>query len=130
MPKKTKLESEIGKPYVPKISEDQLQKQVAAYLTLRYPQVIWFHTPNGGSRNFFEACKLKLMGVKPGVPDLMILARKGGYYGLAVELKVGKNKTTDSQTEWLQNLEILEWKTAVCYTFDSAKQIIDEYLLS
>ena len=120
--------TKIGKPIVPKISEDQLQKQVATYLTLKHPHVLWFHAPNGGSRNLFEAVKLKAMGVKPGVPDIMILSRKLGYYGLSIELKVGKNKPSDFQKEWLHNLDIIGWKTAVCYTFDEARSIIDDYL--
>lgn len=122
------MSSKIGKPIVPKISEDQLQKQVAAYLDLKYPNILWFHVPNGGSRNFFEAVKLKAMGVKPGVPDIMIFNKQGPYSGLYVELKVGKNKPNDNQLAMHKKLEDNGWRGCVVWTFDDARTFIDGYL--
>lgn len=128
---------EIGKIHVPKITEDQLQKQVASYMDLKYPKVLFCHVPNGGSRHFLEAVKFKAMGVKPGVPDLLIFAAgKRGmnpvginpYLGLAIELKVGKNKTNENQIKFLTGLALAGWKTAVCYSFDEAREEIDNYL--
>jgi hypothetical protein len=34
-----------------------------------------FHVPNGGSRHVAEAVKLKAMGTRQGVPDLLLLCQ-------------------------------------------------------
>lgn len=70
------------------MTEDKLQAAIAAHLTARASSdVLWWHTPNGGSRNAIEAAKLRRMGVKPGIPDLLLLV--GGRLH-ALELKTAK----------------------------------------
>lgn len=44
------------------------------------PRVVWWHTPNGGSRDKREGKRLKETGVKAGVHDILLLW--GGIYGL------------------------------------------------
>lgn len=43
------------------------------------PNVVYFHVPNGGSRNAAEGRRLKLSGVKAGVLDLVFLAYQRFY---------------------------------------------------
>lgn len=86
-----------------------------------------FHIPNGGSRNEREAHNLKLQGVKAGVPDLCFPVPMGKYHGMYIEMKAGKNKTTQAQDEWLELLKNNGYMTAVCYGFDEAKAVIDKY---
>lgn len=62
------------------------------------------HIPNGGSRNKAEAAHLKRQGVKAGVPDIFLPVARGGYHGLYIELKFGKNKTSKNQDKWLSAL--------------------------
>lgn len=128
--------------------EDAMQIAVANYIRCQYPKVFWFHCPNGGKRNKIEAAKLKKMGVRRGVPDVLIfqtaffpdviniydhevikkVVKSNKYYGLAIELKVKPNNPTKEQWECLEKFEELDFKTAVCYSFDEAQKIIDEYL--
>ena len=61
-----------------------------------------YHIPNGGSRNVIEARNLKLQGVKAGVPDICLPVPRGGYHGMYIEMKYGKNTTTDAQNLWLE----------------------------
>lgn len=111
------------KPY--EGSEDNFQKSVARYLDAK--GVLWFHCPNGGSRNVSEAAKLKSMGVKPGIPDVLILEPRKNWYGMAIELKVGKNKPTEHQ-EKMQRLFISKnWYCLVCYSLDETIFEIDKY---
>jgi hypothetical protein len=101
----------------------------AEYEKARYPELeLMFHVPNGGSRNAFEAKNLKLQGVKAGVPDIILPVAKGFYHGLFVELKVGKNKTSQLQEEWLDKLKGAGYKTALCYGFDETVSVIKSYL--
>ena len=87
-----------------------------------------FAVPNGGLRSKSEAARLKASGVKAGVPDIFLAVPKGGYAGLFIEMKVGKNKTRKDQDEWIERLMRAGYKCAVCYGFETARYEIEEYL--
>ena len=87
-----------------------------------------FHIPNGGSRNPREAANLKRQGVRAGVPDLCVPVAKGGYHGLYIEMKAGKNKPTDNQVRWLELLRRNGYAAFVCYGADNAIECIRRYL--
>ena len=56
--------------------EEALQRAVASYLDLALPHdAVWFHPPNGGARSKAEAGIFKAMGVKAGVPDIIVIYR-------------------------------------------------------
>ena len=64
------------------ISEDHLQMLIikwSAFHPICRDYLI--HVPNGGRRDIREAAKFKRMGVKAGVPDLVLLYPSGGYHG-------------------------------------------------
>lgn len=110
---------------------DQQRKlfQWTTFIRVKYPEIdLMFHIPNGGSRNKLEAANLKKQGVKAGVPDLFLPVSRGGYHGLFVELKYGKNKPTEKQTKWLTNLNEQGYAVAVCYGCDEASEKILKYL--
>lgn len=110
-------------PYIG--SEDALQKVVAMYL--KYKSAFWFHPPNGGKRNNIEAAKLKGMGVLPGIPDCMILDARHGFYGLAIELKVGHNKATDNQLLVCHRLSEVGWMVVISSSLDDVISVLDWY---
>ena len=110
---------------------DQQRKlfQWTTFIRTEYPEVDqMFHIPNGGSRNKLEAANLKRQGVKAGVPDLFLPVSRGGYHGLFIELKHGKNKPTEKQTEWLKSLNEQGYAVAVCYGCEEASEKILKYL--
>lgn len=107
-------------------AEDALQVQVAQYCDLK--RLLWAHPANERKTSPQAGARLKRKGVKSGVPDVMIYTPNRVYSGLAIELKTGKNTTTDNQKKWLDDLSMCDWKTAVCYSFDDAKAKIDEYM--
>ena len=120
--------------------EEILQIAVADYLRLQYPKALWWHTANERKAKVQYNAKLKRMGVKRGVVDILIfedyykahICGAGNSYeqykGFAIELKIPPNKPTPSQYEVMALLEMRGWKTAVCYNFDEAKEVIDGYL--
>lgn len=88
----------------------------AAYQLGRMPELEYLHhVPNGGKRDKATATALKRQGVKAGVPDIVLPAVRAGYHGLYIELKAGKNTTTDNQKRWLEYLRQQGYYTAVCY---------------
>lgn len=108
-----------------KYLEDRLQKSVATYLN--YMGMTWFHVANERSTSPRTGANLKKKGVKPGIPDVIILDQKHGFNGMVIELKVGKKKPTDAQLQWLEKFETLGWKTAVCYDFESVVTLVEWY---
>ena len=87
-----------------------------------------FHIPNGGSRNRLEAANLKRQGVKAGVPDLCLPVARGGFHGLYIEMKYGKNKPSENQKQWLSDLRKQGYAAEVCYSWEQAAEIITKYL--
>lgn len=123
-------------------SEGSQQKALMVWAALnikKYPQLKWLvHIPNGGSRDIREAVELKAQGVKAGVPDLALFyAAKmahiqewsdGHYHGLFLEMKVGKNKTSKEQKDWIANLIHNRYYCAVCYSWEEARDTLISYL--
>ena len=107
--------------------EDVLQHNVMKYLSLQYPTALFTHVPNEGKRTKFEQFKLKYLGTKPGVPDVMIFNPNKHYNGLAIELKAGYNKPTVNQKLWLDLLCMNKWSVHVSKDFEECKSIIDNY---
>jgi hypothetical protein len=101
----------------------------AAYNTQRMPELEYMHhIPNGGKRDAKTAVALKRQGVKAGVPDICLPAPRGEYHGLYIELKAGKNKTTEKQSRWLEYLHDHGYYTAICYGWELAAELIERYL--
>lgn len=115
-----------------KRSEDTEQIRVmdwAASAAARWPELKWLHhTPNGGTRNSREAVKLKRMGVRRGVSDICLPYPRGRYHGLYIEMKYGRNVTTQEQAEFLCDMRDADHCVAVCHDAQSAIGLIEQYV--
>jgi VRR-NUC domain. len=110
-------------------TEQETLIQWCGWKQSKYPELkLIYHIPNGGSRNAIEAANLKRQGVKAGVPDLCLPVARNGFHGLYIEMKYGRNKTTEKQKEWLKSLEEQGYFTVVCYGAEEAERIIARYL--
>ena len=102
----------------------------ATYNMRHMPELEYLHhVPNGGKRDKATAIALKRQGVKAGVPDVELPVPRGEYHGLYIELKTGKNTTTDNQKRWLKFLQQQGYYTAICYRWQLAAELIERYLL-
>lgn len=111
--------------------EDHLQTACVRWWDYAHPGIYWalFHVPNGGKRNAKEAARFKAMGVRPGVPDLLLILPRGGYSFLAVELKAGRNKQTERQVFYQAAIETAsKGKYAVVRSLDEFIDTIEDYL--
>lgn len=95
-----------------------------------YPELdCIFHIPNGGKRHIATASRMKLEGVKPGVPDLFLPVSRRGYHGLFIEMKrVEKGVLSKSQKWWA---EILTNEGYACVTakgFHHARRLLKGYI--
>jgi hypothetical protein len=93
------------------------------YELLKFP----FHVPNGGFRHISTAMRLKAEGVKPGVSDILILVPMHGFHGCIIEMKVGKNKPTPDQRQFLDDCHNFGYSDHVCYSWLEAARIICQY---
>ena len=101
----------------------------------KYPELKWlFAIPNGDLRNPIVANRLKSTGVKPGIPDICLLVRRGDYAALWIELKRpagdGKRAGTlsDKQREWLLQAIECGHKAVICLGYKDAINVIVAYL--
>jgi len=94
------------------------------------PELRWmFAVPNGGARNVIVASKLKAEGVKRGVPDVMLPVSRGGYHGLWIELKAGRNHPSAEQIAWIAELLRAGYLVQVVWDeWQNAKTVIERYL--
>jgi len=112
---------------VPK--EDDEQLMLARWLNAA--EVLWFHVPNGGKRNKREAGKLRAMGVRAGVPDVMILTPPPNLDpnppGVAIELKRSNkalSKVSHEQKKMIAKMREEGWIVEVAYGAEEAKDIL------
>ena len=59
---------------------------------------------------------------------MFLLARRGKYVGLAIELKVGKNKPTPEQIEFINFLNAQGYYACAKWGQDEVKETIISYL--
>jgi hypothetical protein len=109
--------------------EDLLQESCVKYLQFKHKEFLWFHVPNEGKRSAFERYKFKLLGSSSGVSDIIILEQNKNSKGLAIELKYGKNKCTEDQVEFLEQMSKKGYTAAVVYDHvDEFMRIIKDHL--
>ena len=95
----------------------------------KYPELEWlFHPANGGHRHIAIAVKLKKMGVRAGIPDLLLPVSRNGYHALWIEMKIKVGKLSDSQSRFIEWQRKEGAKCVVCYSWTEAKDIIEDYL--
>jgi hypothetical protein len=113
------------------MTENELQKAVARLLD--HSGLVWCHSPNEGLRTPRQGAHAKAMGLKSGFPDVAIFdgpfkswGVDSHFNGLAIELKVGKNKPTPSQLECHERLRGCGWRVEVCYSMDEVLAVLRE----
>lgn len=87
--------------------------------------------PNGGHRHIGQAVKLKEEGVRPGLPDILVIVKNRLVW---VEMKRpdlkpkrdGKGGISDEQYRWHDALNACDnCQVFVCYSADEARAVIE-----
>ncbi len=87
-----------------------------------------FHIANERKCSIYRGKILKRMGVKSGVSDIFISIARGGFHGLWVEMKIGKNTLTPNQKRFMDDMKYQGYETCCCYGFNEARKVIEGYL--
>lgn len=111
-------------------SEERMQRDLFAWIRLKFGAHAdaFIHVPNGGYRHKSQAARLKAAGVRRGVPDVLFFERRGGFTGLAIELKTAKGRVSPEQSVWLTRLGSEGWFATVAFGIDSAQDTIAGYM--
>lgn len=88
-----------------------------------------FAIPNGGLRHIATASRMKLEGVKPGVPDLFLPVASRGFSGLFIEMKrLDGGSLSGDQKKWKEWLKEENFAVVKADGFEKAKAYIKSYL--
>lgn len=102
----------------------------------RTKNLLWWHTPNEGRRTPFERYLVGIMGNKKGVSDFIIIERRNGYSGLAIELKRPNTKIFKrngdpyfpEQHEFLESMKKQGFMAGFKCGFEEAQGFVLEFL--
>ncbi|EHS3411060.1 TPA: VRR-NUC domain-containing protein [Escherichia coli] len=95
---------------------------------MRYVYEHTHSTPNGGLRGKRTAIKMVAEGQKKGYPDLSIDLARGGYHGMRIEMKHGRNRLTPEQLVWMTRLTEAGYYCFEARSADEAIRAITEYV--
>ena len=113
--------------------EDDIQRAVFAHIRARRaPGLVAWHTPNGaqlgGKRNLkgiaIQGARLKGLGVRAGVADI-IAVHAGRIY--ALELKAPGGRATESQLEFIAEIEREGGYTCIAEGLDRAIAVLEAW---
>jgi len=106
-------------------------EQIRLCVWLKKKNVLFYAIPNGGSRNYMEAVSLKKAGLLKGVPDICIPMASGAKHSLYIELKraTKTSRVSPEQKEVIESLNQHGNLAVVCYGFEQAKKVVEDYLL-
>lgn len=112
-----------------KIQREQ-QEMIAIFDWVRwnkFDKFIW-HTANERKCSVQYGMLLKRMGVLPGVTDITIARARNGYHGAFIEVKVGTNKPTQTQIDFMTTMRDEGYFTKTVYSAEAAISTMLEYL--
>lgn len=122
-------------------SENELRRQLATWLQLQYPNVIYrFDLAADLKLTVGQARKHKALHPHRGYPDLFIAEPRSCFHGMYVELKAegkspykrnGELKSSEhlaEQEDFLMKLNCRGYYATFATGFDEAKNLIEQYL--
>lgn len=87
-----------------------------------------YATFNGLFTSRQQAFNAKRAGLRRGVPDLVLPAPRGRWFGLYIELKVGRGKPTKEQVEYLAALSSRGYRAEVAVGSAGAIALLEDYM--
>lgn len=113
-------------------TEHQAQCTLFAWADLmksRYPELgLMYANPNGGYRPKKTGADLKKSGTKSGIPDVTLPVPRRGFHGMYLELKVGRNRPSETQEAWFDALTRQGYRVEVAWGSEAAIQAVCDYL--
>lgn len=89
-------------------------------------RLIWA-IPNAAKRSWWLGKRMRAEGLTKGAPDVIVAVPCGGYHGMFIEFKYGKNTTTPEQKEMLGLLQGQNYLAVVVFEVDHAVEVVSRY---
>ena len=86
------------------MAEHEEQVALIQWFDLQIKSERIFAIPNASKRSWALANYMKAEGLRTGVPDLFMPTPNKQFHGLFIEMKYGKNKMSEAQSEWVDYL--------------------------
>jgi hypothetical protein len=118
----------IVKKKVMKHAESRIQSACVAYFRTKHRDIVIFAIPNGSKRKPITGSILKREGVLAGVADLFIMAPRGGFHGLFIEMKTKTGRQTESQKLFQNICELEGYAYRIARSLDDFMQLTSNYL--
>lgn len=100
-----------------------------AHRSFGLPENLLFHCPNqGASGGAGRGFHLKMMGVRKGMPDYLLLVPSGQYHGMAIEMKSAIGRVSPEQKVMLDDLEKFGYFCVIARDSGTAREAIEQYL--
>ena len=104
-------------------TEDWEQRQLIQWARQFPWGRLMFHIPNENHHHDTS------LGVRSGVPDLMLPVPMNGRHGLFLEMKKADGgRLSESQRRWLGWLTDLGYEAACCHGWEEARRVVEEYM--
>lgn len=116
---------------IKKLGPESLEQiSVMEYLRYKYPQAekVTFHVANERKQNKIWGLVMSHMGLKAGIPDIMMPIARKGYHGLFIEMKSKKGRLSDNQIRMIELLANQNYLVKVAYGCEQAIKAINSYL--
>jgi hypothetical protein len=107
------------------MSEQEIHRAVVAHLRQRGVKgLVYVHPANGGYRRLAEAKVFSSMGVRPGASDLLLWHDSKFF---ALELKKPGGRPSETQLQFLADLEAAGGFCAIAEEIDQALQVLEAW---
>lgn len=110
--------------------EDCIQKAIIEWLSYKHPKAreVVIHIANQRATSPQQGYKLKQMGVRKGVSDLLIPIATGGYHGMFLEVKTIEGTLTKEQKAFIKRMDEEGYFAIAAYGLEHCMREIDAYL--
>lgn len=117
-------------------AQPEFQAQCAVFAWARNPLVLRKYPQldllscslNGVKLSKAQAGKAKASGMLAGEFDIKLPVARGGFHGLIIEMKAGRNTTTAEQDWYAARMTQEGWAVAVHWDWEDARDEIISYL--
>ena len=106
-------------------AEARVQRAILEWCALVAPELIIYHTPNGGLRSKVEAARLRWQGVLPGVPDLTLVGQDGQLR--YIEVKGPSGALSPEQRAFQNRCVAMRIPFAVARSVDDVRRAFREW---
>lgn len=110
--------------------EEDIQKSCINWFDLVHCPLsqLMFHVANEDRQSARKGHRYRLLGVRSGVSDLVLLVPNRHHHGLCIEMKTLAGTQRKTQKEFQKKVEKQGYKYVICRSLDDFMREVDEYL--